>query len=345
MEKRILITRWFGADRPIPIYDEASVSSARERVRETGNRANLSKDTIESVALMASELTHNHLSHARHGYFAVRPVERDGVHGLEIVAADIGPGIQKPGNAIKDEIPSNGHSLRAGLAAVYRLADEVEFDNRISEGSCIVARKFDSRPTALCCEVAIMGRALSGEPVSGDDAFFSQSSSEFIAAVCDGLGHGPEAREASNKAIDFVSRKRDMDLSPMPMALNEELVGTRGCVMSFMRFQKDDRVLQCASVGDLHSHLYYRRDAHFFTSTPIVLGGRQFQPQRVRTEQIIAERGAVLVVFTDGLKSSTSLKGQLDVLRQPAIAIAQHLLENHARSDDDAMVLVARFLE
>jgi hypothetical protein len=32
-------------------------------------------------------------------------------------------------------------------------------------------------------------------------------------------------------------------------------------------------------------------------------------------------------------------------LRQPAIVIAQHLLENHARSEDDALVLVARFLE
>jgi hypothetical protein len=49
-------------------------------------------------------------------------------------------------------------------------------------------------------------------------------------------------------------------------------------------------------------------------------------------------------MFTDGLKSRTSLKGQLDVLRQPAIAIAQDLLENHSRPDDDALVLAARFL-
>jgi anti-sigma regulatory factor (Ser/Thr protein kinase) len=345
MEKRILIARWFGAEQPIPIYDEASVSSARQRVRQTGNRLNLSKETVESIALIASELTHNHLSHARQGYFAVKPVERQDSKGLEIIAADIGPGIPKPAHAIKDELSSNGHSLRAGLAAVYRLADEVEFDNRISEGSCIVARKFDSRPAALCCEAAIMGRALPGEPVSGDDAFFFQTGSGFIAAVCDGLGHGPEAREASKKAIDFVSRKQEMDLSHMLIELNDELTGTRGCVLSIMRFRKDDRVLQCVSVGDLHSHLYHRREAHFFTSTALVLGGRQFQPQRVRSEQIIAERGAILVMFTDGLKSSTSLKGQLDVLRQPAILIAQHLLENHARPEDDALVLVARFLE
>jgi hypothetical protein len=48
-------------------------------------------------------------------------------------------------------------------------------------------------------------------------------------------------------------------------------------------------------------------------------------------------------MFTDGLKSRTTLKGRLDVLRKPAIAIAQHLLDNDARPDDDALVFVAKF--
>jgi hypothetical protein len=48
-------------------------------------------------------------------------------------------------------------------------------------------------------------------------------------------------------------------------------------------------------------------------------------------------------MFTDGLKSRASLKGQLDIRRQPAILIAQHLFENESRPDDDALVLVARF--
>ena len=83
MEKRVLIARWLGSDtQPIPIYDEASVSSARQRVREAGHRLNLGKEFVESVTLIASELTHNQLFHARQGYFAVKPVERQGVKGL-----------------------------------------------------------------------------------------------------------------------------------------------------------------------------------------------------------------------------------------------------------------------
>lgn len=146
MEKRVLIARWLGSEsQPIPIYDEASVSSAREHVRDAGKRANLPKELVESVALIASELTHNQLSHAKQGYFPVKPIEREGVKGLEVIAADMGPGIPQPALAIKDRVSTEG-SLGAGLGAVCRIADEVEFDNRIEEGVCVIARKFERRP-------------------------------------------------------------------------------------------------------------------------------------------------------------------------------------------------------
>jgi hypothetical protein len=96
-------------------------------------------------------------------------------------------------------------------------------------------------------------------------------------------------------------------------------------------------------VGDVHAHVYKLREAHTFASTPLILGEGDLQRQRVRIEMETVEAGSVLVMFTDGLKSRTTLKGQLDVLRRPPIAIAQHLLETCSRPDDDALVLVARF--
>jgi anti-sigma regulatory factor (Ser/Thr protein kinase) len=343
MEKRVLIERWLGSDtQPIPIYDEASVSTARQQVREAGQRLNLARTVVESVALIASEITHNQLSHARHGYFAVKPVERRGVKGLEVMAADIGPGIKMPRLAIQGDISTAG-SLGAGLGAVCRMADEVQFDNRIQEGVCVVARKFESPPDIRSSEVAIMGRPYPGEPISGDDAVFFDSESTFIAAVADGMGHGPEARQASNRAIEGLQSKLDRNLEEIVIALNQELSGTHGCAMNIVRFDKETGIAECVSLGDVHSHLYHHKDAHFFTPIPLVLAAGQFQRQRIRVEKVPVPPGSVLLMFTDGLKSRTTLKGQLDVLRQPAIAIAEHLLENDSRPDDDALVLVARF--
>src|SRR5438445_1232931 len=107
MEKRVLIARWLGTEaQPIPIYDEASVSSARQRVREIGQQLTLGREVVETAALITSELARNQLSHAKQGYLVVKAIERRGVKGLEVVGADIGPGIQRPGAAVRDEIPS-----------------------------------------------------------------------------------------------------------------------------------------------------------------------------------------------------------------------------------------------
>jgi anti-sigma regulatory factor (Ser/Thr protein kinase) len=344
MEKRVLIARWLGADtQSIPIYDESSVSTARQRVRQAGEELNLSKQIVESVALIASEVAHNQLSHAKQGYFAVKGIQRDGVRGLEVIAADIGPAIKKPGLAIQDKAFSNAESLGAGVGAVCRLADEVAFDNRIDEGFCVIARKFEKPDVPRCIEIAIMGRPYPGEVISGDDASFFESESTFIAAVADGMGHGPDARTASNLAIQGISSKREQSLEEIVIALNKELSGTHGCAMTIIRYDKITKTAECVSLGDVHAHLYYLKDAHFFTPTPLVLAAGQFQKQRVRVEKVTVEPGSVLLMFTDGLKSRTTLKGQLDLLRQPPIAIAEHLLENDSRPDDDALVLVARF--
>jgi anti-sigma regulatory factor (Ser/Thr protein kinase) len=343
MEKRVLIARWLGsAAQSIPIYDEASVSSARQRVREAGDRLGLSKVVIENVALIASELTHNHLAHARQGYFAVTGVERDGVKGLEVIAADLGPGIGKPDAAIRDKVSAQG-SLGAGLATVYRIADEVDFDNRLSEGTCIVARKFETPVARPACEIGIMSKPYPGEIISGDDAVVLGSPSGFLAAVADGLGHGPEARVASNRAIEVLSQRRDLDLGQLIIDLNDELNRTRGCAISIMRFDRPSASLEYVSAGDVYAHLYHLRDAHFFTPAPLTLGTGHFQKQRIRVERVALKPGSVLIMFTDGLKSRTTLKGELDVLRLPPIAIADHLIEKYSRPDDDALVSVIRF--
>jgi len=344
MEKRFLTNRWLSSDtQPIPIYDNASVSSARQRVREVGEEAGLGRQTVESAALIASELTHNQLAHARHGYFAVKAVERNGVRGLELKAADVGPGIEKPSSALKDTTVRPTGSLGAGLAAVGRMSDELEFDDRIAEGCCITARKFDTAPDPLCCETAIMGRPYPGEPISGDDAVFFRSESGLFAAVADGLGHGPEAREASNRAIETLAETHDRPMDRIAAALNEALLDTRGCAMSLVRFDAASRMVQCISAADVRAHLYTLRDAHFLASTPVILGKPESQKQRWRIETAAVQPGSVLVMFTDGLKSRANLKGMLDVLRQPTIAIAEFLLENEARPDDDALIFVARF--
>jgi negative regulator of sigma-B (phosphoserine phosphatase) len=124
-----------------------------------------------------------------------------------------------------------------------------------------------------------------------------RSRNQFLAAVADGLGHGPEAREASNRAIEVASGRRHLRPNEIISALNVELAETRGCAMCVIRFSKQDRAIECASAGDVHAHLYTRKDAHFFASTPFIVGDRKVPQRKLRIENAIAEPGSVLVVF------------------------------------------------
>jgi serine phosphatase RsbU (regulator of sigma subunit) len=227
------------------------------------------------------------------------------------------------------------------LKSVFNLADEVEIDNRMAEGLCVIARKFES-PAAPQCEVAIIGKPYPGEGISGDDAVFFQSESEFLAAVSDGLGHGPEAREASAHSIAAITQNRHLELGEILGAVHAEMSRTRGCAMSVVRYVANSRTLECVSAGDVRVHLYNLRETHFFSSTPFVMGDKNSSKRKLRVERVAVEPGSVIVIFTDGLESRTTLKEQLAVLRQPAVEIAEHLISTHSRPNDDALVLVAR---
>ncbi|HEX7702527.1 MAG TPA: ATP-binding protein, partial [Kofleriaceae bacterium] len=161
------VTAWLRGVDTIPILDDASISVAREHVRRLGGEVGLVQEVTETVAIAATELVRNQLVHARGGRFAVRAIERGGVRGLELVAADRGPGLADPRRALEGTI-STGGGLGSGIASVHRLMDELDFDIRLGEGTCIWARKFTG-PVPYRSELAILGRPCEGETESGDD--------------------------------------------------------------------------------------------------------------------------------------------------------------------------------
>src|SRR5215208_321253 len=93
---------WLRGLDPVPVIDEASLSLVRSDVRTSGKAIGLPDKSIEAMAIVATELGHNQLRHARSGRMGVRVVERDGIAGLEVVAADRGAGIAEPLQALFD---------------------------------------------------------------------------------------------------------------------------------------------------------------------------------------------------------------------------------------------------
>jgi anti-sigma regulatory factor (Ser/Thr protein kinase) len=321
----------------VPIDDQASISLVRESIRHLGTEAGIATDRYEALVAAASELGHNQLAHGHRGSMAVSSISRDGVAGLEVWAFDEGHGITDPTAALRGAPRATG-SLGVGLSAAYRLCDEMDFDVRLGEGTYVAARKF-ATPLPRS-EVAIFGRPIEGENASGDDAAFLRSQDALLVAVADGLGHGPEAREASARAMATVRERGETDPAALLGACDRALRGTRGAVMAVARFARITRTLIHAGAGNINTHLYRPRATRRFGSVSCVLGARGPSPRLMAETESLDPR-PLLVMFSDGISSRADLSEELELLRQPPLVIAHQLVVRHGRKTDDALVLVA----
>jgi anti-sigma regulatory factor (Ser/Thr protein kinase) len=335
-----LIERWMAGLDPLPILDEASVSVARERVRALGAKVGLSPDDVGRLAIVMSELAMNQLVHGRRGVVAERAIERDGVPGVEIIAADEGPGIADPERALSDEPRPRG-SLGAGLSSVLRLSDEVDFDVRVGQGTCIAARKL-ARRGARRREVAIFGRPADGERVSGDDAGFVRlADGALMVGLADGLGHGHDALDASSKAIDVLLARADQRPADLLEECDRALAGTRGAVMAAVHLDDALGELVHASAGNVEARAFGPRTSRGFAGWAFVLGARRAPRPKLREERAPIHAGEALVLFSDGLSTRARIDDEPGLLQRHPILVAARLMKDFARGNDDATVMVA----
>lgn len=341
----VLIDTWLDGLDATRTIDEASVSEARRLAREVAITQGFDDERRERLALVASELGTNQLRHARQGRFAATPISRGGVHGVELLFVDAGPGLADPATALRGAMRSTG-SFGVGIASARDQADEMDFDVRLNEGTCIRARMFAS-PAPRRREVGIYGRPHEGEPKSGDHALFVRDGDALVLAVCDALGHGPAANAAARIAVATVAEHRRESPRTIMEACHRSMAGSRGAVLDVLRVEEDRPTdttpspFELASVGNISVEVARGRDTRRFGATSFVVGAPQ-KGWRMHAESSTLEPAEVLVVSTDGIPSRVTLAGDPALLVEPPIVIAQRLVEAHGRATDDVLVLVVR---
>jgi anti-sigma regulatory factor (Ser/Thr protein kinase) len=325
-----LLELWTHGLSVYEIRDAASVAVLRDEVRR---RARLPAVAAEALATAASELGHNQLRHARRGLVAVQDFERDGVAGLEVIAADEGPGIPDLRQALRGDGVSSAGGLGIGLGAVTRLVDELDVETHIGHGTCIRVRKL-AAATAPRPQVAILGKPCRGETVSGDFAGFRRADWGLRLAMADGLGHGPLAREPALRGV------RDLLAGEELETVDRELVGTRGAVIARIDIDERHRNLDWQTLGNLGARLVGRGGARALTAGLGYAGtGR---PSKILRETQALAAGDTVIVFSDGLASATGSQIPTELATGHPAFLAHHLLVTHGRNHDDQTIVVIR---
>ena len=98
------------------------------------------------IATAASELSTNIIRYAKHGEIFISIIRNlnGGQTGIEIYAADSGPGIKDIELAMKEEYSSLPNSLGLGMPSVKRIMEEFYIESLVERGTRVLARKWIS---------------------------------------------------------------------------------------------------------------------------------------------------------------------------------------------------------
>jgi serine phosphatase RsbU (regulator of sigma subunit) len=219
--------------------------------------------------------------------------------------------------------------------------DELDFDIRLGEGTCVWARKF-AGPVPYRSEIAILGRPCEGETESGDDAAFVRQADALTIGVVDGLGHGILAHDVAAPTVALLRDRAELDPAAILHAVDDLLQHTRGAVMAVAHIDLRLRQIEHAAIGDVRTSTYQPRESRRFSSTAGILGAGDQRGRKYLVEREPMHDHEVIVMCSDGLTSRADISDELQLLRRHPIVIAAHLLEHFGRSNDDALVLVTR---
>src|SRR5262249_27437703 len=125
----------------VAIDCDSDVVSARQKGRELASQVGFPSTDLAVVATAISELARNIVRYAVRGEIILRLVQNNGKRGIEVVAADDGPGLPDVGLAMQDGYSAWG-GLGRGVRGPGRLRDAFEITPDSGRGPGVPGRRW-----------------------------------------------------------------------------------------------------------------------------------------------------------------------------------------------------------
>jgi anti-sigma regulatory factor (Ser/Thr protein kinase) len=293
------------------------------------------------VALVATELATNILKHGNGGEILVGPFGEGTDGGIELIALDKGPGIANVAASLADGYSTAGTAGK-GLGAVARQSHFVDIASWPGTGTAVLARLKPGQPPEGSGDTSRTGAVsvpMHGQEVCGDSWSVSVGPDEMTLLVADGLGHGPEAAEASVEAVRLFHRFSGHRAPMLLEYIHGGLRATRGAAVSVARFQPASGKMIYAGVGNVAGVLAANGDLRRMVSMPGTAGHNARKIQAF--EYPFA--GGLVILHSDGIASSWTLERYPNLAARHPTLIAAVLYRDLTRHHDDATVLVAKW--
>lgn len=187
----------------------------------------------------------------------------------------------------------------------------------------------------------IAARPFPGEEHCGDSHLVLETKAGWLLAVADGLGHGAEAAVASRSLIEVLRRHPEETPDRLLRLCHQALKNTRGSAATVVAIDRTRCLLSWAGVGNVEGVIRHADPSlpkEYITMRGGIIGARI---PGLQTSFLRLQDGDVLVLATDGIDCRFV---QAIGLLHPPDRLAGYILDRFGKPQDDALVLVARYL-
>lgn len=338
----------------INVSEMSQVGEARRAAVALAAQVRLNEVRTGELAIIVTELASNLARHASGGAgkIILRPVAPHGGSGgglgeppitgsgVELLAIDVGSGIANVNAALRDGY-TTGRTPGTGLGAVRRLSGTFDLFSLEGRGVALVSRVWPGDPPsdsgfesgAVCVPVK-------GEAVCGDAWCVEERRGNLIALLADGLGHGPLAAEASQRAVGLFREHSARTPQQIVELLHIGLRPTRGAAIAIAEIDPKRGMISFCGVGNIAA-IAIGRDgkARSLISHNGTLGA---EARRISQVDQAWPAGGLLILSSDGVTSRWQVGEYPGLLNRHPAVVAGVVFRDHLRGRDDATVLAIR---
>lgn len=281
------------------------------------------------------------MKHAGNGTIVVDAIGSNGSSGVRILGLDKGPGIRDLTTALRDGYSTAGTGGN-GLGAIKRLSSAFDIYTAPGVGTAVLAEFWPRKKSSehlSPIDIGVVSVPIKGEDICGDGWGVRKSSDSMMLMVVDGLGHGILASEAAREAERIFAVTRSDSPTPILQDSHDALKKTRGAAMAIASLDVERRLVSFAGVGNIGSSIVTPSSGRGMASHNGTVG---HQLHRIQEFTFPWNADSLLVMHSDGLKSSWDLKLYPGIWSKHPALIAGLLYRDFTRERDDVTVLVAK---
>lgn len=313
------------------------VGAIRRSAVRMAQASGLTDARANDAAIVASELATNLVKHAQSGRMWLQPIRSARGGSVEIIAVDSGPGIADLHRSLQDGYSTAG-TAGTGFGAVRRLSDDFDAFSTVGRGTVVLSRLHarDANGQSPFTFGAVSLPA-PHEEVCGDSWRIAEQGGAFALMVADGLGHGPLAMEAAERAAGVFESRPFVEARDFYDHAHRSLHGSRGAALARAVVDASGRI-DFSGIGNIASTLVGIDGSRGLPSQNGTVGAEM--RRNVASATYDWPSRGILLMHSDGIASRWSLDPYPGLLvRHPAL-IAATLFRDFVRGRDDATVVV-----